>query len=315
MKKLLSIILAFALTACLLPGCKGKGHSHCLCGGGLSGHGCESRQWTELKQEHFDDVTADSSPVSLHNNVYRLTAGSYYLSEEIVTREQILIIKDAVNLCLNGFRFAGTYSERTGVYSRIFAVSGGTLNISDCTGKGNIQGGYADSAAAILVQGSSGGAEGELGTVNLYSGTVKGGRAQKGRGGTVSITGGTMNVYGGEITGGAAQSQGGTIFVAAGQYLNLYGGVIGDGSASYGKCVYAEQGSFVKLSGTAAVGEIYLPANTLITVEATDSPGFKAAIAMETAGVFAQEVSVDCSASFTGGTVKYDPVSKTLSIE
>lgn len=313
MRKLVSLILVFALTVCLLPGCKGKGHTHCLCGGGLSGHSCQDRGYTELKQTDFENVTADSSPVSIHNNVFRLAAGSYYLSEDIVTREQILIIKDRVDLCLNGHRFAGTYSERTGVYSRIFAISGGTLNVSDCTGTGNIQGGYAANGAAILVQGSGGGDNGTLGTLNLYSGFIKGGRAQTSYGGTVSVTGGTMNVYGGEVTGGAANTLGGTIYVAAGQSLNLYGGVVGDGAARYGKCIYADHSSYVKIGGTARVGEIYLPKNAFITVGEGDQ--FSAVIAVETPGVFARAATTDCAKCFTGGTVTYNGEKQTLSIE
>lgn len=312
MKKLISFLAVLALTACLLPACKGS-HKHCLCGGSLAGHSCSNVGYTELKQENFENVTADTYPVSLHNNVYRLAAGSYYLSGDIVTREQVLVLKDKVDLCLNGHRFAGTYSERTGVYSRIFAVSGGTLNVSDCTGGGNIQGGYVASGAAILVQGSGGSDKGSLGVLNLYSGIIKGGRAQAGHGGTVSITGGTVNVYGGEITGGAASADGGTIHVAAGQSLNIYGGVIGRGSARLGDCIYADYSSYVKIGGTAKVDEIYLPKNAFISVG--EGSGYSSAIVTEVPGVFARDISSDVSGCFTGGSVTYDPDKKTLSIE
>lgn len=319
MKKIMALLLGAVILLGIFSGC-GSAHKHCVCGGGLAGHSCEKIEWTALSQSDFDDVTEESSPVSVYNNVFLLTSGSYYLEEDIVTTEQILVIGDTVDLCLNGKRMAGTYSLRTGNFSRIFAVSGGTLNISDCCaseGTGNIQGSYVGQGGAILIQGRSGGAEGDLGTVNLYSGTVKGGRAQSTNGGTVSITGGTFNVYGGNITGGAANKLGGNVYVGSGQNLNLYGGTLTNGAADAGSCVYASAESNVTVGGTANVAQIWLENGAKLAVAADKAPaaGFSAGIGMEVPGVFAENISTDLSAFFTGGTVTYDPSGRTLSLE
>lgn len=320
MKKFLTILLCTVLVLSVFAGCgeeekKASGHSHCVCGGKLEGHTCANTTFQPLSQATFDGVTAESAPVKLHNDsVYSLEKGSYYLTENIAVAEQILIF-DEVDLCLNGMRLAATHSPRTGVFSRIFAISGGSLNICDCcseTGQGNIQGSYVNQGGAILIQGRSGGAEGDLGTVNLYSGIIRGGRAQSTNGGTVSVIGGTFRVYGGEVTGGAANRFGGNVYVAPEQTLELLGGSLTDGLADYGSCIYAEPGSHVILGGSVTTQQLYLPAGATVrfSEEVPVTDGFSVPVTMELPGVFAEEVTADLSPFFPG--VTYDPDAKTL---
>ncbi len=320
MKKILSLLLCMVLILSVFAGCgeeekEAAGHKHCVCGGKLEGHSCTKTTFQPLSQATFEAVTAESSPVKLHNDtVYTLIKGSYYLTENIAVAEQILIFEE-VDLCLNGMRLAATYSPRTGIYSRIFAISGGSLNICDCcseTGQGNIQGSYVNQGGAILIQGRSGGAEGDLGTVTLYSGIIKGGRAQSGNGGTVSVIGGTFRMYGGEVTGGAAKLNGGNVYVGAEQTVELLGGSLTDGLANLGSCIYAEPGSHVILGGSVTTQQLYLPEGSTVRfsedVPVTD--GFSVPVTMAMPGVFAEEVNTDLSAFFPGST--YDPDAKTL---
>lgn len=320
MKKYLSLLLCMVLILSVFAGCgeeekKDAGHTHCICGGKLEGHACTKTTFQPLSQATFDNVTAESTPVGLHNDtVYRLDKGSYYLTENIAVAEQILIF-DEVDICLNGMRLAATHSPRTGVFSRIFAISGGNLDICDCcseTGQGNIQGSYVNQGGAILIQGRSGGAEGDLGTVTLYSGIIKGGRAQSGNGGTVSVIGGTFRMYGGEVTGGAAKQNGGNVYVGAQQTVELLGGNLTDGLANYGSCIYAEPDANVILGGSLTTQQLYLPQGATIrfSEDVPVTEGFSVPVTMELPGVFAQEVNTDLSAFFPGAT--YDPNAKTL---
>ena len=322
MKKVFSLLLCLVLVLSCFTACGGEkeeaetGHKHCVCGGELEGHQCEKIKFKPLAKKDFENVTTESEPVKLHNEtVYRLDPGSYYLEEEIAVNEQVLIFGE-VNLCLNGMRLSGTHSPRTGIFSRIFAVSGGTLNICDCcseTGQGNIQGSYVNQGGAILVQGSGGSANGDLGTVNLYSGIIKGGRAQSGNGGTVAVTGGTFRMYGGEVTGGAAKLNGGNVYVAPEQTIELLGGTLTDGLATLGSCIYAEPGANVILGGSLSAHQVYLPQGAKIrfSEEAPVTEGFSVPVVMEMSGVFAENVETDLSAYFPGAT--YDPAAKTLS--
>lgn len=316
MKKILALLLCAVLLVGTFTGCSEEGHKHCACGGKLEGHSCKDVTFTALTQKSFENVTAETSPVKLHNeSVFSLKKGNYYLAEDIAVSEQVLIFEE-VNLCLNGKRLAGTHSTRTGNYSRIFAVSGGTLNISDCcaeTGQGNIQGSYVAQGGAILVQGSGGAANGDLGTVNLYSGIIKGGRATGSHGGTIAITGGTFRVWAGEITGGAAKQLGGNIYVAPGQTLELLGGSLGDGMANSGTCVYLSAEATAIVGGKAQAVEIYLAEGAKLEISQETPPvdGCSVPVVMQTPGVFAEGVMTDLSAFFPGSV--YNDSARTLS--
>lgn len=324
MKKLILLLLCGVLVTGMFAGCGGEapqeeapGHSHCACGGELEGHSCESISYKPLTQGDFKNVTAETKPVSLHKETtFRLQGGNYYLSEDIVVSEQILIFEE-VNLCLNEKRFAGTYSEVTGKFNRIFAVSGGTLNICDCcaqTEKGHIQGGYANQGGAILIQGKGGAAEGDLGTVNLYSGIIKGGKAQSTNGGTVSVTGGTLRVWEGQITGGAANKLGGNVYVDVGQNLELLGGSLTAGFANEGTCIYMASDATVTVGAKAWAEGVYLAEGAKLAVS-EEHPLVETAcipVRMQAPGVFAENMETDLSAYFPGSV--YDPQTKTLSM-
>lgn len=72
------------------------------------------------------------------------------------------------------------------------------------------------------------------GKFNLYGGTISGGETlDVGRGGNFYLTGNSiLNIYGGTVTGGKSAGAGGNIFAYSGAQVNLYGGTVTDG---YGK--------------------------------------------------------------------------------
>ena len=149
---------------------QGASHaSHCVCGGNgdVNGH------------THNTDTTwtaADALPGN---------AGSYYLTQSV--SGDWIVPTGEVNLCLNGQTISGS----------ITVGSGASLTLTDCTGKGRVQG-------EVLVNG---------GKFELYSGTITGGVQVGMKGGTYQ-TGSSFTMYGGAITGNKTDSSsGGGVFL------------------------------------------------------------------------------------------------------
>ena len=159
--------------------------------------------------------------------------GSYYLTVDVALTSAVTIKTGTLNLCLNGH----TVSRASG---RPFAVSGGTLNIYDCTGSGGITSAATNVARGGLIDITSGG------IVRLYGGTLTGGKAVKdssgknGYGGAVAVTGSsTFEMYGGTITNCSAEVYGGAVYLSSGT-AKFSGGVIsGNTAGTYGGGVYA----------------------------------------------------------------------------
>ena len=146
--------------------------NHCVCGKDsgttVNGHTTHNTgtTWT----------AADSLPG---------TAGSYYLTQSVSGSWTVPV--GEVNLCLNGQTISGS----------ITVGSGASLTLTDCTGKGRVQG-------EVLVNG---------GKFELYSGTITGGVQVGMKGGTYQ-TGSSFTMYGGAITGNKTDSgSGGGVFL------------------------------------------------------------------------------------------------------
>ena len=146
-------------------------HTHCVCGKDsgttVNGHTHSTNtEWT----------ATDSLPG---------TAGSYYLTQSV--SGDWTVPTGEVNLCLNGQTING----------KITIGSGASLTLTDCTGKGRVQG-------EVLVNG---------GKFELYSGTITGGVQVGMKGGTYQ-TGSSFTMYGGAITGNKTDSSsGGGVFL------------------------------------------------------------------------------------------------------
>ncbi len=275
-------------------------HSHCI------GHNDNEIGFTKLTQAMFDNATDTSSPVSVKNNNFVLAAGSYYLTESI-SLKRMIIVNGQVNLCLNSMQIRASST-------RVFAITGGTMNLTDCGKNGNIQGDTASTGATILVQGSKGGANGTPGTLNVYGGIITGGKANLG--GNIAVTGGTLNLYGGKLIGGTANNFGGNVYVEKGQTANLYGGQVTSGTAAVGECLYADLETTITLNGVEILDSVYLNGTQLV-VEAIPET-FTTQINAAASGVLIQNVEEAVAAQFTtvsDKTLMYDPDAKTLSLE
>jgi len=106
-------------------------------------------------------------------------------------------------------------------------------------------------------------------TVNIYGGTFKldAIESQQGlrvdNGGIASVcAGGTLNVYGGTLQGGKIKGTGAAVYLYDNGKLNVYGGSIRSGNSlnNTGSCVGLRSGSknIVTLSGDASIDDIYL---------------------------------------------------------
>ena len=172
---------------------QGASHaSHCVCG--------KNSSTTVNGHEHDSAVTAWNAADSLPDS-----AGNYYLTQSV--SENWNVPTGEVNLCLNGQTISGS----------ITVGSGASLTLTDCTGKGRVQG-------EVTVNG---------GTLELYSGTITGGVQVGIKGGSYQ-TGSSFTMYGGAITGN--EDYGGVFLVGTTNHIDppsftMHGGTISDNTA------------------------------------------------------------------------------------
>lgn len=164
------------------------------------------------------------------NDANEIVAGHYYLTGDVTVEGANIAVKanNDVVIDLMGFDIKAPADTRA------FYVYG-TLSIQDSSAEktGEVIGGTVSGAngGTIYVTTNA--------TLNLYSGTVRGGSAQRGGNIFVGVSGTTFNMYGGTVTGGVADqslttgtsttnARGGNIFANGGD-VNLEGGTISDG--------------------------------------------------------------------------------------
>ena len=258
---------------------------HCVCGGKLTGeaakrHSCSTTAptWTALTSENVvrgAGVTVASDRQS--NSVYNMfeKSGCYYLNEDITLDRNFEIRPDQdITICLNGYSLTTTSS------STIFRITGGTLNICDCSGKGTVSSTYAETAPIVYLINSLAKAT-EGCTFNLYGGNLIADSTNTGaNGGVIQISNsGTnpavMNMYGGTIT-GCSRKNGGSISMvnSATAVLNVYGGTIqgGSGAVLGGGNIICNVGSMYVCGGTIQNGtgtnggNIYIGAKASCTI-------------------------------------------------
>lgn len=228
-------------------------HSHCICGANhrdIGEHKVEASVSFDKKLSsnlggngwlEIDDITA-AKETSGGQTYYVLPAGSYYLDGDVSLNGSILIKDGAVNICLNGHNL---YLNHGSVQIwEVIRLNGGTLNLTDCKGKG---------------------------TVYHFDGTY-------GRGVTVG-NGAGFTLYGGTICNNEAYAsnsttaQGGGVYIGSSSTFNMYGGKIhnnwatvgSNGTASdwgYGGGVYcAPNGTFNLLAGEITENQVRVDSN------------------------------------------------------
>ena len=216
---------------------------HCVCGGNLTGAAAENHvcaetapTWTALTSENIArdagiTVASDRETDSAYNMFAQ--SGHYYLTENIKLAKNFEIRPGQnITICLNG------YTLSTGHSQSIFRITGGTLSICDCTGKGTVKSTWTGTAPiAYLLNGYADATEGV--TFNLYGGNLTStGTSTTNSAGVAQIsnnnvkTPAIMNIYGGTITGTSRKTAGCINMVnSVAAQLNIYGGTIKGGSA------------------------------------------------------------------------------------
>lgn len=155
------------------------GHKHCLCDDSVGACDHKSINWLA-----WDDPTALPS------------SGNYCLTVDVKTSANVSLTGDSVlNLCLNGHTITATGSQEGTWRDRIFDIKeNATLNITDCTGKGQLTGG---TYGVILFEDN----QNSKTTFNLFGGNLTGNKGLNYGGAVLIQGGGTMNMYGGAIHG------------------------------------------------------------------------------------------------------------------
>lgn len=182
-------------------------HSHCICGANhrdIGEHKVEasvsfdkklsddsSGSWLQVGDKSAETTTIDN------RTYWVLPAGSYYLDGDVHLDKSILIKDGVVNICLNGHKL---YLNHGSVQIwEVIQLSGGTLNLTDCKGTGQVR---------------------HFEEVSPY-----------GRGVTVG-NGTSFTLYGGTICNNVARvsssttAQGGGVYIGSSSTFNMYGGKI-----------------------------------------------------------------------------------------
>ena len=182
--------------------------SHYLCGSSDNA-GCTS---ADCKAEGEVTFTAWKRDDSLP------TSGNYYLTKNVKLSAGHTFTGN-VTLCLNGYKIEAAPDEIDNIQVN------GTLTITDCIGSGSIVG-VDKKHTGVNIQ--------NIGTLNLYGGTIK--NFEKG-----VVNNGTFNMYGGKLT---KNSQG----VSNQRTFNMHGGTItensgaGNGAGVYNKDSFTMSG-------------------------------------------------------------------------
>ncbi len=212
----------------------------------------EAYQGTEGKEKGWepykDNITESTPPAAEHNNHNNVeftawtqtnslptTAGNYYLTENVTLTDTWNVPYGTTTLCLNGKTISAPGADS------VIRIGGGTLELYDCQGAGNITGGQ----CGVNVVGS-------LCTFQMYGGKISGNSSSSYGGGVKVIGGGTFEMHGGEISGNSANSatgSGGGVYGKDTSTFRMYGGKISGNSASMGGGVYGEGTTIFRMYG------------------------------------------------------------------
>lgn len=194
-KRIFAALLALTLVLAVCPA-PAKAAATCPCCG-----------------EDLSDITWKSLP-----NVKTLPAGHYKLTGDTTLTQQYTT-DGTTTVDLNGCTLTPAENKRP------FYVNTGSLNILDSVGTATIVSNGTGTASGGLLKVAKGA------TLNLYGGTVTGGRVGEGCGGGNVRVEGTFNMYGGKITGGQAPWHGGNFSVSGGT-VNIHGGIVEAGQST-----------------------------------------------------------------------------------
>ena len=219
-------------------------HKHFLCGGKtacneVGGHSCEAttfatklwmdggvlkkgdNAWTKGTVKRADSGNDSSKG-------YVLTAGSYYLENDLTLSGAAILIDGDVKLCLNGHTIDRANGNAALDYViRVLGKNEAHLTLTDCVGGGTIKGGgnggvdifgfcTLDMFGGTITGNTNSGVDvGQFGEFNMYGGKITGNSA--GYGGGV-YTYGKFTMSGGSITNNTATEKGGGVLVDGGTF-------------------------------------------------------------------------------------------------
>ena len=211
-------------------------HSHCICGASHKDIG-EHQGEVPVSFDKKLSCRTTSLPLEINGKTinlekidgrdyYVLPAGSYYLEGNVYLDNSILIKGGTVNICLNGNKLY--FNPGPSVIWEVIRLNGGTLNLTDCKGSGQVcHHEHSPYGCGVAV----------YSTFNLYGGIIcnntayADGSADAYGGGVYIGANSTFNMYGGKISnnqayvGGTGQGLGGGVFCNNGTF-NLLAGEI-----------------------------------------------------------------------------------------
>ena len=255
-------------------------HTHCLCG---KTHTAIGDHKTDTQITFATKLWMDNGVLKKGDNAwgkdtvkradsgndsskgYVLTAGSYYLENDLTLSGAAILIDGDVKLCLNGHTIDRANGNAALDYVIRVLGKNAHLTLTDCMGGGKLTGGkyggvdIFNSCTLDMFGGTITGNEfnggvdvGQFGTFNLYGGKITGNSAEYGGG---VYNGGTVNMYGGEISDNTASNKGGGVYMAA-SMGNYQGGILNVSGAA-------------KITGNTVDGtpnNVYLPSSKTITI-------------------------------------------------
>ena len=217
-------------------------HSHKLCSHGGNCTICpseatNSQTFATALTMGTDGVYAGGEKVSNNMGDVTLTAGTYYLAQDIGVNK--IDINGDVVFCLNG----SNITIGSNLLYGIFVNDGTTLTLCDCRGGGRITHHSSYSGGGVSV--CSGG------KLIMYGGSISGNATSSYRpvngGGVCVEAGGSFTMYGGTISGNTATGKGGGVYVDSGGSFTVSGNV--NISGNTGGNVYLPSGKTITLAG------------------------------------------------------------------
>ncbi len=205
---------------------------HCLCTEDFDGHDCSQIRW-----EAWGDSDDELGKLP--------TSGNYYLVTDITCAET-KVSSGTLNLCLNGHTVSAKGTGRA-----FSARTGGKLNITDCTGSGEVLGAASNGSGGVVYLDDNSASE-----LSIYGGTLRATQTIVKHGGVIYSAGGTVNIHGGALRDGSVTEEGttarygGNIYMSKGQ-LNITGGIIDGGTTTgeNGGNIFTNAGVTVNISG------------------------------------------------------------------
>lgn len=172
-----------------------------------------------------------------------------YMNGKTVTSKEgvgrVLTVKGELSLIGEGSAIGRGFSD-TSSYGGAINVTG-TLNVYGATVTTTGEEGRTAGRGGVVYL------SGDASVLNLYSGSVVGGKAANG--GTLGIDTGVANIYGGTLGGGTATAAGGSVYIRDGGTLNVAGGTITGGTAkTTGGTIHSHNGANLNISAGTVEG-------------------------------------------------------------